>query len=193
MREGTRAADRTVDPSQEPAAAGDYSEAMTPIRSAAELYVHAIAIEREAAERYAEFAERMEDLGNRAVAEVFDTLSRVEGEHLQTLQRRTEGVALPILESHEYRWLEAAAPETAARELIFRVMTPRSALVIALGAEKRAQAFFEHVLMTAEDPALRGLAREMAMDEAEHVALIERLLEQTPDPLVDWASIDETN
>lgn len=166
---------------------------MTPIRSAAELYAHAIAIEREAAERYAEFAERMEDLGNEAVAAVFGTLSRVEGEHLETLQRRTEGVALPTLESHEYRWLDAAAPETGARELIFRAMTPRNALVIALGAEKRAQSFFEHVLMSAEDPALRGLAREMARDEAEHVAMIEKLLERTPDPLLDWASIYETN
>ena len=164
---------------------------MKPVRSAPELYVHAIAIEREAAERYAEFAERMDDLGNKAVAEIFDTLARFEAEHLEALERRTEGVTLPELDTHEYRWLDAAAPETAARELVFRLMTPRNALSIALGAEKRAQAFFEHVLMTAADPALRGLAREMAMDEAEHVAMIERLLERTPEPLVDWASVYE--
>ena len=59
-------------------------------------------------------------------------------------------------------------------------MTPRQALLIALGAEQRAQAFFEHVLLTADDPALRGLAREMAADEQEHVQLIERMLESTP-------------
>lgn len=166
---------------------------MQEIRSAHELYAHAIAVEREAAERYAEFAERMDDLGNQAVAEVFDTLARFEAEHLDVLERRTEGVALPKLVTDEYRWLDAGVPDTAARELIFRLMSPRNALTIALGAEKRAQAFFEHVLMTAQDPALRGLAREMAMDETEHVALIERMLEQTPDPLAEWASIDETN
>lgn len=162
---------------------------MTPIRSAPELYAHAIAIEREAAERYAELAERMDDLGNRAVAEVFDRLARIESEHLEALERRTDGVALPRLETDEYRWLDAAAPETAARELVYRLMTPRNALSIALAAEKRAEAFFERILMTADDPALRGLAREMAADECEHIGMIEQLLERTPDPLADWAAV----
>ena len=171
-----------------------YSEDMKPVGSAAELYVHAIAIEREAAERYAEFAQRMDDLGNTAVAEVFATLARFETEHLQALERRTEGVELPQLDTHQYRWLDAAAPETAApetaaRELVFRLMSVRNALVIALGAEKRAQAFFEFALLTANDPALRSLAREMAAEESEHVMMIERLLERTPDSLIDWASV----
>ena len=37
------------------------------VESTAELYVHAIAMEREAAERYAEFARHMADEGNDAV------------------------------------------------------------------------------------------------------------------------------
>jgi rubrerythrin len=159
---------------------------MEPIRTAPELYAHAIAIEREAAERYSEFAERMADLGNDAVAELFDRLAGFEAEHLDALLRRTEGVALPSLDVSGYRWLDAGAPETAARELVFRLMTPRLALAIALGAEKRAHAFFEHVMMTAGNPALRALAQEMAMEEAEHIAMVERLLERTPEPLIDW-------
>jgi len=164
---------------------------MTPIRTAPELYAHAIAIEREAAERYAEFAERMNDLGNDALAELFGRLAEIEAEHLDSLLRRTLGVALPHPSTTAYRWLDAAAPETAARELIFRLMTPRHALEIALAGEKRAQAFFEEVLMTAEDPALRALAREMAAEEQEHVRLVERLLERTPDPNVDWDEVFE--
>jgi rubrerythrin len=159
---------------------------MQAIRSAPELYAHAIAIEREAAERYAEFAERMADLGNDAVAELFDRLSGFEGEHLAALLARTEGVALPELAARDYKWLDAGAPETAARELVFRLLTPRQALGIALSAEQRAQAFFEHVLMTAEDPALRALAREMAAEEQEHVAMVEKLLARTADASVDW-------
>jgi rubrerythrin len=141
------------------------------VASAAELYAHAIAIEREADERYAECAERMEDLGNPAV---------------EVLLARTSGVALPALAAHEYRWLDAGAPETAARELVFRFMTPRQALSIALRAARRAQAFFEHVLMTAADPALRALAREMAAEEAEHSEVLERILEKVSKPLADW-------
>jgi rubrerythrin len=162
---------------------------MATVRTAAELYGHAIAIEREAAGRYAEFAERMGDLGNDALAELFDRLAGFEAEHLETLLRRTDGVALPPMSTREYQWLDAAAPETAARELIFRLMTPRHALEIALAGEKRAQAFFEGVLMSADDPALRALAKEMAAEEQEHVRMVERLLERTPDPTVDWGAV----
>ena len=161
---------------------------MKSIRSPAELYAHAIAIEREAAGRYAELAQRMDDLGNAPVAEVFADLARAEAEHLRALERRTEGVSLPPLSPRQYSWLGSEAPETPARELLFNLMTPRNALAIALGAERRAEAFFEQVLLTAEDPALRGLAREMAADEAEHVTLIEQLLARTPERL-DWASV----
>jgi len=164
-----------------------------PIRSAAELYAHAIAVEREAAERYGEFAQRMNDLGDEAVAAVFARLAGLEAGHLAALERRTAGIALPRLETSEYRWLDAGAPETAAREFVYRLMTPHNALAIALGAEKRAQAFFEHVLAGAEDPALRALAREMAADEREHVAMIEELLARTPEAQVDWASLYKVN
>ena len=166
---------------------------MRPIRSCTELYAHAIAIEREAAARYAEFAQRMSDMGNDAAAEVFSTLAILEGEHLDVLVRRTEGMAVPELRSHEYSWLYSGAPETPAHELLFRLLTPHQALVIALAAERRAQAFFEQVLMTTGDPALRALAREMAADEGEHALMLERLLERTPESIVDWATVYAQN
>ena len=160
------------------------------IESAAELYVHAIAIEREAAERYREFAARMADQGNEELAGVFGKLAAFESEHLKALQRRTDGVALPRLAA-DYRWLDAGAPEMAAHDLIFRLLTPRQALVIALQAEKRARAFFAHVQRDSGDPALRALAKEMAAEEAEHMSLLEHTLERAHDPFVDWASVFE--
>jgi len=156
---------------------------MKSIQSPAELYAHAIAIEREAAERYSELAERMEDEGREDLARVFAELARMEAEHLETLERRTEGFALPCIADGEYRWLSDHAPETARRELVFRLMTPRGALAMALAAERRAQAFFEQLCWSAQDPALRALAREMAAEEREHVALIAGLFESTPAPL----------
>jgi rubrerythrin len=159
------------------------------IRSVPELYACALAIEREAAERYADFSQRMADLGNDAVAEVFASLAAFESEHLDELERRTRGIVLPQ-PAAEWRWLESGAPEPAARELVYRVMTPRHALEIALAAEKRAQAFFEGALLRAGDAALESLAREMAAEEQEHVAMVERLLDHTPVP-VDWAALFE--
>ena len=128
------------------------------IRTPNELYAHAIAIEREAAETYAELAQHMDELGNDEVATLFRRLAVFEAEHLQTLEARTAGVALPALKPGEYAWLDAGAPETVARELVYRLLTPRAALDIALDAERRAQQFFAGVHATADDPALRAHA-----------------------------------
>lgn len=157
------------------------------IQSPAELYAHAIAIEQEAAERYGEFAERMLDEGREDLARVFSLLAGLEAEHLETLQRRSAGIALPAIGAGEHKWLDAGAPETAAREFLYRLMTPRFALAIALRAERRAQDFFEHVFWTCSDPALRALAREMAAEEREHAALLAALLGEMPE-----ASLDQT-
>ena len=164
---------------------------MRPIKSSPELYAHAIAIEREATARYVEFAERMSDLGNEPVAEIFGTLATLEAEHLVELLERTTGMALPELAGGEYRWLSSSAPESVDRELVFRLMTPRQALEIALLAEHRAAAFFESVILTADDAMLRALACEMAADEGDHVAMLEKLLERTPSEMIDWASVYE--
>jgi len=165
---------------------------MRRVASIPELYAHAIAIEREAAERYAELAVRMSDESKEDLAALFSGLAAQEVGHLEALERRTAGIDLPPLSSSDYKWIGDAAPESAARELVFHLMTPRNALLIAMGAEQRAQAFFEHVLLTADDAALRDLAREMAADEQEHVQLIERMLESTPDPVVRWDQVYES-
>ncbi len=148
---------------------------MEGVESVPELYARAIAIEREAAERYAAFAQRMGDLGNDAVAEVFTNLASFEASHLDALERRAEKLELPCAAAPG-----EALPRLPAREVAYRLVSPRQALQIALAAEKRAQAFFEHALMTAQEPALRKLAREMALEEQEHVALVERMLESAP-------------
>ena len=159
------------------------------IESVPELYAHAIAFEREAAERYAEFAERMDDEGREDLARLFGLLADAEMQHLETLEKRTEGIALPKIEDGRYQWLDEQMPERVARELVFRLMTPRQAILIALQAERRALAFFDHAAWTTSDPGVRALAREMALDEREHVALLGKMLGETPDGTLDTTLI----
>jgi rubrerythrin len=162
---------------------------VVPVSTPNELYAHAIAIEREAAERYAEFAQHMADEGNDEVATLFRTLAVFEAEHLDTLEARTKGVKLPSIEPGGYAWLDAGAPETAAHDLVFRLMTPHQALEIALEAERRAKEFFTEVKETATDPALRALAQEMAMEEEGHIAMVQLALERAPVSQVDWGRV----
>ena len=160
-----------------------------PIRSSEELLAHAIEIEREAAARYSELGERMRDLGNDVVAELFLRLAGLEKQHEQALEQRAAGLSLPRIAPGEYAWLEDHAPETAAHNLVLNLLTPHSALKVALEAEKRALAFFESARAQAADPKLAALATEMAAEEGVHIAWVQSAIRRTPDPVIDWAAI----
>jgi rubrerythrin len=123
----------------------------------AELYVHAIATEREAARRYAELAERMVHRDERAAA-LFRDLAQAEARRLADLRRESAGLELPDL-SADHSWR----------------MDGRDPFGIALRAEKAARAFFEHAARTAPDPAVRALALEMAAHESAHAVLLGRM------------------
>jgi rubrerythrin len=178
-----------VKPRAAPWCTGYAMQLAIPVSTPNELYAHAIAIEREAAERYAEFAQHMADEGNDDVATLFRTLAVFEAEHLDTLEARTRGVDVPRIEAGEYAWLDTGAPETAAHDLVFRLLTPHQALEIALEAERRAQGFFTEVKETASDPALRALAQEMAAEEEGHIAMVQLAMERTPTGQVDWGRV----
>src|SRR5688572_24911033 len=110
---------------------------------AAELYAHAIAIEREARQRYDELGDAMADQRYHAVAVLFYMLSSFEARHLGELTAKTAGVVLPDLTA-DYTWREGESPETVSFDACIGEMTPERALLLALDAENRAKAFFEH-------------------------------------------------
>jgi len=166
---------------------------MAMIGTTAALYAHAIAIEREAVERYAEFAARMSDLGNEEVARLFTALARTETDHLKKLEAQAGSLALPAIDGIEHAWLDSGSPEAPARELVYRTMGPREALSIALASEQRAQALFLRVQRLAQHPALQSLAQEMAFEESSHVALIEQALALTPNASPDWEAFLSAN
>jgi rubrerythrin len=155
-----------------------------PIGNLAECYANALAIEREAAGRSAQFAEYLEDHGELATADLFRRLARFERQHVDELERRTAGMPLPALRPWEFSWLDNAPAEQVDHQFVFHLMTPHDALKIALGAEKRAQMLYEQVIATSEDPEVQRLARELAGEELEHIAWLEDGLKKVPRPLV---------
>ena len=152
------------------------------IASTAELYAHALAIEREAAARYAELAQLMTDRGDTPAAALFAHLASRETQHAESVAARAKGLELPALRPWEYRWLDGGPPEGVAQELALRLGTPHDALKIALEAEQRARDFFEQVFATATDPDVKLLAAAMAQEEAQHIEWIEHALATEPDP-----------
>jgi rubrerythrin len=156
-----------------------------PVASASEFMAHAYAMEAEAAERYAEFADSMEVHNNREVAELFRKLSRIEQRHADQILEQMGGKKSPVL-SADVRWQGAEGPETADPTELHYLMQPYHALQIALHNEKRARDFFAHLAKVTTNAGVRKGALEMQEDEAEHVRLIEEWLKRTPKPDANW-------
>lgn len=158
------------------------------MKSVPELYAHAIAVEREAAVRYREFAQWMHDLGIDRVAVLFEHLLQQEAEHLRRLERATDGMELPELSPWQYAWLFTSLPEPIDQAFPLMPQNTRDALSFALAAEHRAQRFFDCVAREAEDQAVRRLASSMSIEECRHIADLEHQLDLEPDPPIAWAA-----
>jgi bacterioferritin (cytochrome b1) len=156
---------------------------MHPIETIEDFYAHGLAIEREAMERYAEFATHFADRGEDVLSSLCTNLARFEGEHYQDLVRAALGLTLPIIEAGRYRWLEEGSPEAPARELFYRIVKPRQLLEIALDAEVRAREFFVWVAKTSQSIAVRELAAIMAAEETEHIHWVTQALEYQSGPV----------
>lgn len=145
-----------------------------PIASLEEFLSHAIAIEREAAERYAEFEKHFRERGEDVLAGLCGNLAGHEQEHLQDMIDRSSGLTIPVIGADDHHWLEGTSPEAPARELFYAVASPEDLLLVALRAEAGAQFFFAWVARTCPDAKVRELARELTREEAQHVRWIEQ-------------------
>ena len=161
------------------------------IESEGELLAHAHAIEQDALERYRMLADQMDTHNNPVLAELFRELASHEEKHAAEILERAEGIALPVLKSSDFKWPGSESPESAELDQAHYKMTPWHALQMALRAERRAFAFFDHVVRTARDPGLKAWAEEFREEEAEHVELVEQLLEKFPEPEPGWDQDDD--
>jgi len=159
---------------------------MKPIETIEEFYCHALAIEREAAERYEEFAAHFEDRGEELLAGLCRNLADLERGHYEDLATSSLGMRLPRIREGQYRWLDGDSPEAPAREMLYRIATPRHLLEIALAAEWRAREFFVAIARTAPSPAVRELASVMAAEETEHVKWVRQALEYHVSTGANW-------
>lgn len=161
-----------------------------PINTVPRFYAHAIAIEHEAAERYREFADHMKDR-SRDAAVLFEQLARDGFDHARELTNRIHGARLPRLRPGAHTWLDKGTPLMAAHEWVFRLLSPRDALKVAMHAEQRAKRFFDHVAQTTRDEGVKALAGVFLKEEGEHIARMKRAFQKLPNPVIDWGKIYE--
>jgi rubrerythrin len=146
-------------------------------RNLPELYAQALAMERDATQRFAELEQFMRDVGIDHLAEEFGKIGREEKEQYELLALGTAGRDLPEVRGWEYscHFLGPQADRVAAPT------NAREALALALGTERRTQLFYSDVAENALDEAVRAFAAEMAADEQRHVLRLELLLAREPE------------
>lgn len=150
-----------------------------------EFLAHAIALEREAAERYLELADMMEAHRNDDVSRLFRDMVRYSRLHHDSIVERAGARALPTIGAWQYRWRQP--PEAGGEEAFDPSLNAYDALRYARENEQRALAYYAEVGQGASDPEVRRLASEFAAEETEHVEAIDDWLARTERPSAPWA------
>ena len=145
----------------------------------------AYAMELEATERYAQFADQLDTHNNREVAQMFRKLAAVEALHAKRILEEMRWPSMPALPP-AYAWETAEGPETAPFDSMHYLMQPFHALEIALRCEQQAQKYYEDIAASKAPQKVRDAALEMAAEEREHVRLIHEWLKRVPPPPKGW-------
>ena len=156
------------------------------IGSTEELLAYSMAIETEAVDRYNDLADQMEMHHNYEVADLFRKLAKIEGLHIENVSKASLGKQLPNLLAWQYEWEDGESPEGGSMDEAHYLMQPWHAIELAMNGEKRAVAFFRHVAETANDIEVVKMARELVIEEEEHVQLLKEWQERFPKPDKGW-------
>jgi rubrerythrin len=162
------------------------------IASVEELLAHALAIETEAAQRYAELADQMEVHNNLEVAALFRKLAQIEGRHIEQVQALGAGADPPGASAWKHGWVHADVSEAPDYQDVHYLMQPHHAITLALRAEEHALQFFTAVAAQAGNEQLAAMARRLAAEEQAHIGLLEQWLADVPQPDANWDEDPDT-
>jgi rubrerythrin len=152
------------------------------VTSLQDLFAIAYQIEADAVDRYITLADQMETHNNPELANIFRDLARAEGIHRDEIKRMAGDIEIVDHAAKVAKWAKGDSPEEADFGAADYLMTPWHALQLALAGEKKALAYFAHVVETTSDPKIKAMAAEFVEEEAEHVNLCNRLLRRYPAP-----------
>jgi rubrerythrin len=150
------------------------------IRTVPELLAHALVIEREAEERYAELADQMAVHNNSAAEDLFRRLALIEGRHVAQIREMSNGLELPQRAPWEFHWNGKDSPEAMEPGSVHYLLTPQEAVHLALARETMAEDFYRDIGASARLAAVRQMARQLADEEAEHVRWLKKWLQDYP-------------
>ncbi len=148
------------------------------LESVEEFLAYAVRLEREAADRFAQLADAMKSCGNTDVGRLFRRLSEYSRMHLAEAQARSGYRDIPKLKPNDFEWPDLESPETAAIWAADPLIGRDQALEIAITAEAAGLRYYQAVYDATDDPEIRALAKLFVEEESEHVAELEKWIEE---------------
>ncbi|MER9331803.1 ferritin family protein [Mesorhizobium sp. M0152] len=149
------------------------AEPAAPVRSMAELLAIAFAMEKEAAERYAELAQRMRDKGQARLAEVFERLVKEETGHIENVTRWSRQSSGNDPDLRQLQWTPKGVFDDENTAVISpELVDPYHSFAMAVRNEERAFAFWSYVASNAPSTEIRSAAEQMAREELEHARIL---------------------
>jgi len=164
-----------------------HPEAAAP-RTLIEFMAQALTMEREAAQRYSDFADAMEMHNNREAAALFRKMAGIERKHATRIMAEMGWKDMPALPPGKPSWEGFEAPETTPGDEVHYLMQPYHALQLALLNEQRAERFFARLAEIATVESVITAARELQAEEREHVKLVRAWMKKLPKPDRYWAN-----
>ena len=156
------------------------------VHTVEELLAHALAMEEEASQRYAELADQMAVHNNQEVEALFRKLAIIEKKHLGHMIELSADMVLPRIAPWDYRWGGGESPEAFDPADMHYLIRPYQAIALALEHERRAVDFYAELAAGARRADVRKLAEQFADEEREHVGWLEQWLQRYPKPESDW-------
>lgn len=155
-------------------------------RNLVEFMALALAMESEAAQRYAELADAMEMANNVEVAELFRRMANIETGHARAIMAQMQWREYaPPRRGSPFGMSEG--PETPGGDMVHYLMQPYHALEIALACEERAERFYADLADSVDDAEVCKAARHLEAEEREHVGLVRAWLARVEKPAANWA------
>lgn len=145
------------------------------VRSLAELFAIASAMEKEASERYRELAADMRDHGAASTAAVFEHLADEEQRHRDRVGDLSAARSGKRPDLADVRWRVPGIFGDEAGDMAgSRITTPYQALSMAVRNEERTFAFWAYIAAQAPNLEIHQAAEALAREELEHVAMLRR-------------------
>jgi hypothetical protein len=159
----------------------------TPSRAFDEFRLPTLAFEREAAERYGEFAAWLAERGRGDMAELCTSLARSHRELSLQIGEPSAAVTAVAIDAARQSWIAQGSPQPRPVEFFYRLAGARQLIEIALAEEEDAARRFEAAARASQDEPTQRLAAELGAKARECARRLQATIEGAAG--VDWEAM----